>query len=80
MSSLPRHRDLVGIWRYIRKERSQETADRVESTIRSKFLYRATKIEATAKSRCDSVHRRYALHQPKEAFRQSRMNVYGSLE
>ena len=34
-------RDLVGIWRYIRKERSQETADRMESIIRSKFLYLA---------------------------------------
>ena len=41
MSSLPRHRDLVDIWRYIRKESSQETADRVESIIRRKFLYPA---------------------------------------
>ena len=28
-------RDLVAIWRYIKKESSQETADRVESVIRS---------------------------------------------
>jgi plasmid stabilization system protein ParE len=34
-------RDLVGIWRYIRKESSQETADRVGSAIRSKFAYLA---------------------------------------
>ncbi len=34
-------RDLVDIWRYIRKESSQETADRVEFVIRSKFLYLA---------------------------------------
>ena len=27
-------RDLVQIWRYIKKESSQETADRVESVIR----------------------------------------------
>lgn len=32
-------RDLVQIWRYIKKESSQETADRVESVIRSKFVY-----------------------------------------
>ena len=32
-------RDLVHIWRYLKKESSQETADRVESVIRSKFLY-----------------------------------------
>ena len=31
-------RDLVQIWRYIRKESSLETADRVESVIRSKFF------------------------------------------
>lgn len=34
-------RDLVDIWRYIRKESSSETADRVESVIRSKFVYLA---------------------------------------
>ncbi len=34
-------RDLVQIWRYIKKESSQETADRVESVIRSKFGYLA---------------------------------------
>ncbi len=34
-------RDLVQIWRYIKKESSQETADRVESVIRSKFAYLA---------------------------------------
>lgn len=32
-------RDLVQIWRYIKKENNQETADRVESVIRSKFVY-----------------------------------------
>ncbi|HEY6344361.1 MAG TPA: type II toxin-antitoxin system RelE/ParE family toxin [Bryobacteraceae bacterium] len=34
-------RDLVQIWRCIRKESSQETADRVESVIRTKFVYLA---------------------------------------
>ncbi len=34
-------RDLVQIWRYIKNESSQETADRVESVIRSKFVYLA---------------------------------------
>jgi plasmid stabilization system protein ParE len=34
-------RDLAQIWCYIRKESSQETADRVESVIRSKFAYLA---------------------------------------
>ena len=34
-------RDLVEIWRYIKKESSQQTADRVESVIRSKFSYLA---------------------------------------
>ena len=34
-------RDLVQIWRYIKKESSQETADRVESVIRRKFAYLA---------------------------------------
>jgi plasmid stabilization system protein ParE len=30
-------RDLIQIWRYIKKESSRETADRVESVIRGKF-------------------------------------------
>jgi plasmid stabilization system protein ParE len=34
-------RDLVDIWRYLVKESSEETADRVESVIRNKFTYRA---------------------------------------
>ncbi len=34
-------RDLVDIWRYIQKESNRETADRVESAIRSKFVYLA---------------------------------------
>jgi plasmid stabilization system protein ParE len=34
-------RDLVRIWRYVKKESDQETADRVESVIRSKFVYLA---------------------------------------
>lgn len=34
-------RDLVQIWRYIKKESSEETADRVESVIRGKCLYLA---------------------------------------
>jgi antitoxin ParD1/3/4/toxin ParE1/3/4 len=34
-------RDLVQIWRYLRKESNQETADRVESVIRSKIIYLA---------------------------------------
>lgn len=32
-------RDLVQIWRYIKRESGQETADRIESVIRSKFAY-----------------------------------------
>ena len=35
-------RDLVEIWSYIMKESNRETADRVESVIRSKFLYLAS--------------------------------------
>ncbi len=31
-------RDLVEIWRYLKKESSVETADRVESVIRRKFV------------------------------------------
>lgn len=34
-------RDLAGIWRYLRDESSEDTADRVESIIRSKFAYLA---------------------------------------
>ncbi|HEY6988225.1 MAG TPA: type II toxin-antitoxin system RelE/ParE family toxin [Bryobacteraceae bacterium] len=34
-------RDLVDIWRYPKRESSEETADRVESVIRSKFAYLA---------------------------------------
>ena len=34
-------RDLVQIWRYIKKESSEQTADRVESVIRNKFAYLA---------------------------------------
>ena len=34
-------RDLVAIWRYLKKESSEETADRVESVIRNKFVYLA---------------------------------------
>ena len=34
-------RDLVSIWRYIRGQSNEETADRVESVIRSKFIYLA---------------------------------------
>jgi antitoxin ParD1/3/4 len=34
-------RDLVQIWRYVRNESSIETADRVESVIRDKFVYLA---------------------------------------
>jgi plasmid stabilization system protein ParE len=34
-------RDLVEIWRYVKQESSRETADRVESVIRSKFVYLA---------------------------------------
>jgi plasmid stabilization system protein ParE len=33
--------DLVHIWRYVKNESSQEAADRVESVIRSKFVYLA---------------------------------------
>ena len=31
-------RDLVQIWRYLKQESSKDTADRVESVIRSKFV------------------------------------------
>jgi len=34
-------RDLVEIWRHIKDQSSTETADRVESVIRSKFAYLA---------------------------------------
>jgi plasmid stabilization system protein ParE len=34
-------RDLVQIWRYIKKESSRDTADRVEAVIRGKFNYLA---------------------------------------
>jgi len=34
-------RDLVQIWRHLKKEGSQETADRVESVIRGKIVYLA---------------------------------------
>ena len=34
-------RDLVQIWRYLKKESSQKTADRVESVIRDKFKHLA---------------------------------------
>ncbi len=34
-------RDLLRIWRYLKKESGQETADHVESVIRSKFAYLA---------------------------------------
>lgn len=34
-------RDLVSIWRYLKKEASEEAADRVESAICSKFTYLA---------------------------------------
>jgi plasmid stabilization system protein ParE len=34
-------RDLVQIWRYLKNESSETTADRVESVIRSKFLHLA---------------------------------------
>lgn len=34
-------RDLAQIWRYIKKKSSRETADRVESVIRAKFVYLA---------------------------------------
>jgi plasmid stabilization system protein ParE len=32
-------RDLVQIWRYLKKESNQETADMVESVVRSKIVY-----------------------------------------
>jgi plasmid stabilization system protein ParE len=34
-------RDLVAIWRYIRKESSRELADRIESMIRDKIAFLA---------------------------------------
>ncbi len=34
-------RDLAQIWRYLEKESGRDTADRVESVIRSKFVYLA---------------------------------------
>ena len=35
-------RDLVQIWRYVKREVSREAADRVESFIRAKFVYLAS--------------------------------------
>ncbi len=35
-------RDLVQIWRYVKREVSREAADRVESVIRSKCVYLAS--------------------------------------
>ncbi len=35
-------RDLAQIWRYLQKESGRETADRVVSVIRSKFVYLAS--------------------------------------
>jgi plasmid stabilization system protein ParE len=35
-------RDLVQIWRYVKREASQEAADRVESVIRTKCVYLAS--------------------------------------
>jgi plasmid stabilization system protein ParE len=34
-------RDLVQIWRYVKRESGKEAADRVESVIRTKFVYLA---------------------------------------
>lgn len=34
-------RDLVDVWRYLAKEASEDTADRVESAIRNKLAYLA---------------------------------------
>jgi plasmid stabilization system protein ParE len=34
-------RDLVDIWRYVKRESGQEIANRIESVIRSKFAYLA---------------------------------------
>ena len=34
-------RDLVQIWRYLKKENGERTADRVESVIRSKIVFLA---------------------------------------
>jgi plasmid stabilization system protein ParE len=34
-------RDLVQIWRYLKRESSKETANRVESDIRNKIVYLA---------------------------------------
>ena len=38
--------DLVPIWRYLKKESSKETADRVESVIRSKVVFLAESPDA----------------------------------
>jgi plasmid stabilization system protein ParE len=35
-------RDVVQIWGHIKNESSRQTADRVESVIRSKFVYLAS--------------------------------------
>ena len=35
-------RDLVQIWRYLKRESGEETADRIESLIRSKILFLAS--------------------------------------
>jgi plasmid stabilization system protein ParE len=40
-------RDLVQIWRYLKKESSPQTADRVESVIKGKCVYLADFPNAT---------------------------------
>jgi plasmid stabilization system protein ParE len=42
--------DLVQIWRYIKKNASNEMADRVESVIREKIVYLAGRPESAKKS------------------------------
>ena len=39
-------RDLVQIWRYLKKESNRETADRVESVIRGKIVYLARTLQS----------------------------------
>ena len=65
-------RDLVQIWRYINKESSEQTADRVEAVIRCKFAYLADHPEGghlrrdltTAEVRFLSVYSYLVVYRP----------------
>jgi plasmid stabilization system protein ParE len=66
-------RNLVQIWRYLKKESNQETADRVESVIRDKIVYLAKFPDSaghwrpdltSAQVRFSSVYSYLIVHRP----------------